>query len=172
MAQSSSAMREPTMDEILTSIREIIEENTAQDKEYLANQKDHHMNKTKAVNDDFQQDQYDSLSVDDAMEALAARIGLALDPELDSFRLKNQQSYSRRVSDNDSHFEIDSLNEKQKFHSKTTDESSFVKNVETIAEEDLRKVLNGWMEKQLPILVEKIVREEVIKALRGYYTSA
>jgi len=107
MAQSSNALREPTMDEILNSIREIIEENTAQANQMPAEQTNlvrqvaaqpvvsqpanrQSLNYTEANSQFAQQPtpqfaqqpnfpQQKPVTVDEAMQALAKRIGLTTD---------------------------------------------------------------------------------------------
>lgn len=85
MAQGSSALREPSMDEILTSIREIIEENTVQAAQ-LSQQSsemeglDRTANMIDGLNNlPSEDDEYGNLSVDEAMRTLAARIGLSME---------------------------------------------------------------------------------------------
>ena len=110
MAQSSNALREPTTDEILTSIREIIEENTGranrQPVERGANVNNRNMTDLKASvadNSDGQQSSSQSpavakplksqtLTVDDAMKALAARIGLNAESSSDNIENRAEQN--------------------------------------------------------------------------------
>lgn len=87
MAQSSNALRNPTTDEILTSIREIIEENTGR----INNHSDEKMsvvrNQAEANRNASTVEEYekqDALTVEDAMQALAARIGLRQANQLNS----------------------------------------------------------------------------------------
>ena len=88
MAQSSNALREqPTTDEILASIREIIEENTGRVNDRTAAKTS--VNNRSAAKATGQQTLnnaqnnaqtgLDDLSVDEAMKVLAARIGLKKD---------------------------------------------------------------------------------------------
>ena len=83
MAQSSNAAKEPTTDEILASIREIIEENTGHvtPRVTAKNQSEirsgAHNDSAPATAQIRPEANTDSLNVDDAMKALAARIGLS-----------------------------------------------------------------------------------------------
>ncbi|MHC5307082.1 DUF2497 domain-containing protein [Bartonella sp. LJL80] len=177
MAQSSSAMREPTMDEILTSIREIIEENTAQAAQLESIQS---AAKVKpSVDHGVNTSLNSSLSVDDAMKALAARIGLSVGIETEQPSKDAEQNAETDI------FGESRLNaassqaiDKTKIVSETTASPSaandigvkkplFLAEAESIAENELRPVLSSWLETQLPTLVEKILREEIAKILSG-----
>lgn len=79
MAQSSNALREPTTDEILASIREIIEENTGRISMQSGDKANDFKKRNEADSSSFSSNNFenrDALTVEDAMRALAARIGL------------------------------------------------------------------------------------------------
>ncbi len=255
MAQSSNALREPTMDEILNSIREIIEENTAQANQMPAEQTNlvrqvaaqpvvsqpanrQSLNYTEANSQFAQQPtpqfaqqpnfpQQKPVTVDEAMQALAKRIGLTTDTTNTSADTANtsafgnaapEQTYREQLSDTDAHSEslqseqsevqhteevvhlfksssthdetvtevektydsvrtdqIDSecksatKNEAQNADVKVTvqnEVSELLEKTETIAEQELRPALATWLDKQLPILVERILREEISKVVK------
>lgn len=262
MAQSSNALREPTMDEILNSIREIIEENTAQANQMPAEQTNlirqvaaqpvvsqpanrQSLNYTEANSQFAQQPtsqfaqqptfpQQKPVTVDEAMQALAKRIGLTTDTTNISADTANisadtantsaasnaapEQTYREQFSDTDAHSEslqseqsevqhteevvhlfksssthdetmtevektydsvrtdqIDSeckaatKNEAQNADVKVTVQnkvSELLEKTETIAEQELRPALATWLDKQLPILVERILREEISKVVK------
>lgn len=247
MAQSSNALREPTMDEILNSIREIIEENTAQANQMPAEQTNlirqvaaqqvvsqpanrQSLNYTEANSQFAQQPtfpQQKPVTVDEAMQALAKRIGLTTDTTNISADTANtsaagnaapEQTYREQFSDTDAHSEslqsepsevqhteevvhlfksssthdetmtevektydpvgtdqIDSefkpatKNEEQNADVKVTAQnqvSELLEKTETIAERELRPALATWLDKQLPILVERILREEISKVVK------
>ena len=248
MAQSSNALREPTMDEILNSIREIIEENTAQANHVPAEQTNlvrqvaaqpvvsqpanrQSLNYTEANSQFAQQPtsqfaqqptfpQQKPVTVDEAMQALAKRIGLTTDTTNTSAAdtAASQHAYSEQFSDPEAHSEslqsepsevqhteevvhlfksssthdetmtevektydpvgtdqIDSefkpatKNEEQNADVKVTVQnqvSELLEKTETIAERELRPALATWLDKQLPILVERILREEISKVVK------
>lgn len=248
MAQSSNALREPTMDEILNSIREIIEENTAQANQMPAEQTNlvrqvaaqpvvsqpanrQSLNYTEANSQFAQQPtsqfaqqpnfpQQKPVTVDEAMQALAKRIGLTTDTTNTSAfgNAAPEQTYREQFSDTDAHSEslqsepsevqhteevvhlfksssthdetvtkvektydsvrtdqIDSecksatKNEAQNADVKVTvqnEVSELLEKTETIAEQELRPALATWLDKQLPILVERILREEISKVVK------
>ena len=253
MAQSSNALREPTMDEILNSIREIIEENTAQANRMPAN----HQNPIRQVpvqpvfsqpanrqpvdyeqtNSQFGQQtssqfaqrssspfvqqpnlsQQKPVTVDEAMQALAKRIGLAADatgaPAANT--AAPQQAFREQFSQADTHSkslqpevqptkEVVHLFKNSSTHDETMTEvqktydsvrtnqidgeweptvknvayntdvkatvhnkvSELLEKTETIAEQELRPALATWLDKQLPVLVERILREEISKVVK------
>lgn len=292
MAYSSNAMREPTMDEILTSIREIIEENTAQSDGATAPQDKTSFESVLEGLGAQEGQKQAPLTVDEAMKALARRIGLSASakaqndesfnkptqnsrflndrnnvfqynsaqPSYDTARsnynpeqsnydsgplsynsassnyTSEQSSYRAAESNYDSEqsnydvgqsnydsvqpnfasaqanydsaqvnyntgrtrynsqrpsfggsfpdsrsfaenkiaeFPVQSIKQSRagRFRAeqpKRADSFSFpfMKNTETIAEEELRPVLTSWLEKQLPTLVEKVLREEIAKVLK------
>lgn len=87
MAQNSNALRNPTTDEILTSIREIIEENTGRINRQAGEKVPAARNHAEANKNPSAAEQYqnrDALTVEDAMQALAARIGLRQADQLNS----------------------------------------------------------------------------------------
>ena len=245
MAQSSNALREPTMDEILNSIREIIEENTAQANHVPAEQTNpvrqvaeqpvvsqpanrQSLDYTETNSQFVQQSssqfaqqpdfpQQKPVTVDEAMQALAKRIGLTTDTTNTSAAdtAASQQAYSEQFSDPEAHSEslqaevqhteevvhlfksssthdetmtevektydsviteqIDSecksatKNEAQNADVKVTVQnkvSELLEKTETIAERELRPALATWLDKQLPVLVERILREEISKVVK------
>lgn len=245
MAQSSNALREPTMDEILNSIREIIEENTAQADHVPAEQTNsvrqvaaqlvvsqpanrQSLDYTETNSQFVQQSssqfaqqpdfpQQKPVTVDEAMQALAKRIGLTTDTTNTSAAdtAASQHAYSEQFSDPEAHSEslqaevqhteevvhlfksssthddtmtevektydpvgtdqIDSefkpatKNEEQNADVKVTAQnqvSELLEKTETIAERELRPALATWLDKQLPVLVERILREEISKVVK------
>ena len=101
MAQSSNALREqPTTDEILASIREIIEENTGRVNDRTAAKTS--MNSRNAVTGqkiiNNTQTGLDDLSVDEAMKVLAARIGLKKDSNQSVADAGAKDAFSNNVS--------------------------------------------------------------------------
>ena len=101
MAQSSNALREqPTTDEILASIREIIEENTGRvDRRAAA--KTSTNNRSAATGRQTlnnTQTGLDDLSVDEAMKVLAARIGLKKDSNQSVADAGAKDAFSNNVS--------------------------------------------------------------------------
>ena len=101
MAQSSNALREqPTTDEILASIREIIEENTGRVNDRTAAKTS--MNSRNAVTGqkitNNTQIGLDDLSVDEAMKVLAARIGLKKDSNQSVADAGAEDAFSNDVS--------------------------------------------------------------------------
>ncbi|MCT6872000.1 MAG: DUF2497 domain-containing protein [Bartonella sp.] len=44
--------------------------------------------------------------------------------------------------------------------------SELLEKTETIAEQELRPALATWLDKQLPVLVERILREEISKVVK------
>ena len=245
MAQSSNALREPTMDEILNSIREIIEENTAQANHVPAEQTNlirqvaaqqvvsqpanrQSLDYTETNSQFVQQSssqfaqqpdfpQQKPVTVDEAMQALAKRIGLTTDTTNTSAAdtAASQHAYNEQFSDPEAHSEslqaevqhteevvhlfksssthdetmtevektydpvgtdqIDSefkpatKNEEQNADVKVTAQnqvSELLEKTETIAERELRPALATWLDKQLPVLVERILREEISKVVK------
>ncbi len=107
MAQSSNALREqPTTDEILASIREIIEENTGRVNDRTAAKTS--VNNRSAAKATGQQTLnnaqnnaqtgLDDLSVDEAMKVLAARIGLKKDSNQSVADAGTKDAFSNDVS--------------------------------------------------------------------------
>ncbi|ALE03662.1 DUF2497 domain-containing protein [Bartonella ancashensis] len=195
MVQSSGALREPSMDEILTSIREIIEENTVQsDQASGAENVLSDVTEKGSFGSYFEDGIYEtSLSVDDAMKTLADRIGLPSDMEDLSF----MQVEDKAEIENDMGAEgsMRELNEK-KMESSPKEKSSvhkvgmysnevnvlqqediishdvelskhLVSSAEKVAEDILRPAVSEWLQDQLPILLEKILREEILKKVRN-----
>ncbi|EJF79443.1 hypothetical protein MCO_01009 [Bartonella sp. DB5-6] len=185
MVQSSSVLREPSMDEILTSIREIIEENAVQP--------NHLLNEDVAANASADrlpvapEDVYDTtLSVDDAMKALADRIGLS--SENQDFSL-TQEKENRVEGNNTVGVDMQKIklsSEEQRSVHKTKEYSdeagvSHLENVvaghvelseycissaEKIAKDVLRPAIAEWLQSKLPVLLENILHEEIVKAIK------
>lgn len=281
MAQSSNALREPTMDEILNSIREIIEENTAQANQVsaapnnrvrqvgtqsvvsqpansqpvsraqtnsrfaqqsnsqlaqqsssqfaqqpnsqLAQQSNSQFaqqpNSQFAQQNDFSQQK--SVTVDDAMQALAKRIGLTTNradtqpTNLAANKAVPQQAYNEQFSQKGTlnkafqpaikpteevvHFFNNSSTQEGRaaeavktYNSVKTNQmnsegrptiqnkeyfadvkvtvqnkvSDLLEKTEAIAGQELRPALATWLDKQLPVLVERILREEISKVVK------
>ena len=305
MAQSSNALREPTMDEILNSIREIIEENTAQANQVSAapNNRVHQVgtqpfvsqpansqpvghaqtnsqfaqqpnsqlaqqsnsqfaqqpnsqlaqqsnsqlaqqpnsqfaqqpnsqlaqqsnsqfaqqpNSQFAQQNDFSQQK--SVTVDDAMQALAKRIGLTTNradtqpTNLAANKAVPQQAYNEQFSqtgtfnkafqpaikptedvvhffNNSSTQERNAAEAVKTYNSVKTNQmnsegrptiqnkeyfadvkvtvqnkvSDLLEKTEAIAGQELRPALATWLDKQLPVLVERILREEISKVVK------
>ncbi|KEG16732.1 DUF2497 domain-containing protein [Bartonella bacilliformis] len=188
MVQSSSALREPSMDEILTSIREIIEEN--------AIQADQISNKVVATNSSSEKSSTvplegldeAALSVDDAIKTLADRIGISSDDEDLSFvHMKN----NAEVENNTKYGTVGLDMQKMKFSSeeqmsvhKTGQDDTrgsqqgdtisdyvgssarFVSSAEKIAEDILRPAIAEWLQRELPVVLERILREEIVKIIK------
>ncbi|OPB33659.1 DUF2497 domain-containing protein [Bartonella taylorii] len=185
MVQSSSVLREPSMDEILTSIREIIEENAVQP--------DHFLNEDVAVNASADRSPvapegvYDTaLSVDDAMKALADRIGLS--SENHDFSL-TQEKENRVEGSNTVGADMQKMkfsSEEQRSVHKTKEYGDEVctlhsenvaaghvelseyciSSAEKIAKDVLRPAIAEWLQSKLPVLLENILREEIVKAIK------
>ena len=281
MAQSSNALREPTMDEILNSIREIIEENTAQANQVsaapnnrvrqvgtqsvvsqpansqpvsraqtnsrfaqqsnsqlaqqsnsqfaqqpnsqLAQQSNSQFaqqaNSQFAQQTDFSQPK--SVTVDDAMQALAKRIGLTTNradtqpTNLAANKAVPPQAYNEQFSQTGTfnkafqpaikpteevvHFFNNSSTQEGRaaeavktYNSVKTNQmnsegrptiqnkeyfadvkvtvqnkvSDLLEKTEVIAGQELRPALATWLDKQLPVLVERILREEISKVVK------
>ncbi|WP_336294836.1 DUF2497 domain-containing protein [Bartonella sp. CB169] len=183
MVQSSSVLREPSMDEILTSIREIIEENASQSSHFLNENVvenasvDHTAIESADVDDT-------TLSVDDAMKALADRIGLS--SENKDFSLKKEKL---EVEDNTVAVDMQKMklsSEEQHTVHKTKEYSDeacvsqpknvsadrvelseyYISSVEKIAKDVLRPAVAEWLQCKLPALLENILREEIVKEIQ------
>lgn len=102
MAQGSNALREPTTDEILTSIREIIEENTGrlnrQSGENVSGVKGREEVNRNVLADQKNENQ-DALTIDDAMRALAARIGLRQTNQVNSANQREEIAGNKEPSE-------------------------------------------------------------------------
>ena len=100
MAQSSNALREqPTTDEILASIREIIEENTGRvDRRAAAKTSTNNRSAAGRQTLNNTQTGLDDLSVDEAMKVLAARIGLKKDSNQSVADAGAKDAFSNNVS--------------------------------------------------------------------------
>ncbi|MET3559872.1 cell pole-organizing protein PopZ [Bartonella japonica] len=185
MVQSSSVLREPSMDEILTSIREIIEENVVQP--------DHFLNDSVAVNTSgnhsevaSEADYNASLSVDDAMKALADRIGLS--SEKQDFSL-TQEKESTEVENNTVGVDMQKMklsSEERRSVHKTKeyrDEACIsqpedmmagrvelseycISSAEKVTKDILRPAIAEWLQSELPVLLENVLREEIIKVIK------
>ncbi|KEG19557.1 DUF2497 domain-containing protein [Bartonella bacilliformis] len=184
MVQSSSALREPSMDEILTSIREIIEEN--------AIQADQVSNKVVMTNSSSEKNSTvplesldeSALSVDDAIKALADRIGIPSDDEDLSFvHMKNNAEVENNTVGLDMQ-KMKFFSEEQMSVHKTGQADThvsqqgntisdcvgssacFVSSAEKIAEDILRPAIAEWLQRELPVVLEKILREEIVKTIK------
>ncbi|WP_455465572.1 DUF2497 domain-containing protein [Bartonella sp. B39] len=185
MVQSSSVLREPSMDEILTSIREIIEENAVQP--------DHFLNEGVAMSDSadhlevVSEGGYDTtLSVDDAMKALADRIGLSsenkdcsltqekedIDTEnntigVDMQRVKLSSEEQHSVHETKEYSDEDSVSQSENMAASRVELSEYcTSSAEKIAKDVLRPAIAEWLQRKLPVLLENILREEIIKAIK------
>ncbi|WP_254474290.1 DUF2497 domain-containing protein [Bartonella sp. B1098] len=185
MVQSSSVLREPSMDEILTSIREIIEENAVQS--------DHFLNEDVAVNasedrlEVASEGFYDTtLSVDDAMKALADRIGLSTEnqerriaQEKEDTALENHtvgvdvQKMKLSSEERNSVYKAKEYEDEiRKSQSETrkagrVELSAYcISSAEKIAKDVLRPAIAEWLQSKLPVLLEDILREEIVKAIK------
>ncbi|EJF75768.1 DUF2497 domain-containing protein [Bartonella alsatica] len=184
MVQSSSVLREPSMDEILTSIREIIEENSVQP--------DHFLNGGVAVNASADhsaaasEGAYDTtLSVDDAMKALADRIGLSSEKQDFSLTQKenieaennavgvDMQKVKLSFEEQSSVHKTKEYSDKAHFSQSENIEVGHVElseycisSAEKIAKDVLRPAVAEWLQGKLPVLLEKILREEIVKAIK------
>ncbi|WP_208435967.1 DUF2497 domain-containing protein [Bartonella phoceensis] len=185
MVQSSSVLREPSMDEILTSIREIIEENAVQS--------DHFLNEGVAVNASADRSTVVSegvcdttLSVDDAMKALADRIGLSSEnQDFSSVQEKEYIEVENNVIGTDvrkmnlSSEEQVSVHKMEEYgdevrvpQSENTASARIelseycISSAEKIAKDILRPAIAEWLRCKLPILLENILREEIVKAIK------
>ncbi|WP_074381239.1 DUF2497 domain-containing protein [Bartonella doshiae] len=184
MVQSSSVLREPSMDEILTSIREIIEENAVQS--------EHFSNEDAVVNASVDRSAvpsegvYDTaLSVDDAMKALADRIGLSSENHDFSLTQEKENTEAENAVSTDMQ-KMKHSSEEQHFVHKTKEHNDemfvsrpesiaagrvelsahCISSAEKIAKDVLRPAIAEWLQSKLPILLEDILREEIVKAIK------
>ncbi|WP_336288290.1 DUF2497 domain-containing protein [Bartonella sp. CB60] len=186
MVQSSSVLREPSMDEILTSIREIIEENAIQP-DHFSNEGVAMDTATESSGLSSSEDIYDTtLSVDDAMRALADRIGLS--SENKDFSLA-QMEKNIETENNTAGMDVQKIKsspEEQRSIHKTNECSDevfvsqsenvtddrvklsayCVSSAEKIAKDVLRPAITEWLQGKLPVLLEDILREEIVKAIK------
>lgn len=185
MVQSSSVLREPSMDEILTSIREIIEENTVQP--------EHFLNDSVAVNAPADhtavapESVYDTtLSVDDAMKALADRIGLSSENQDFSLMQEKEsvEGENNTVCVDMQKGELSSEEQRSVHAAKEYSDEAYVSQAENrtvchmelseyclssaekIAKDVLRPAIAEWLQSKLPVLLEDILREEIVKAIK------
>ncbi|WP_254493020.1 DUF2497 domain-containing protein [Bartonella sp. B1099] len=185
MVQSSSVLREPSMDEILTSIREIIEENAVQS--------DHFLNEDVAVNasedrlEVASEGVYDTtLSVDDAMKALADRIGLSTENQ--GGRIAQEKEDTGGENDtvgvdvqkmklaSEERNSVYKAKEYEDEIRKSPSEAGrtgrvelpayCISSAEKIAKDVLRPAIAEWLQSKLPVLLEDILREEIVKAIK------
>ncbi|WP_332066233.1 DUF2497 domain-containing protein [Bartonella sp. CB189] len=191
MVQSSSVLREPSMDEILTSIREIIEENTVHP-DYLSNESIAANASTESSA--MQSDNVDAatLSVDDAMKALADRIGLSSERQnFSSMQVQENVQVQESAKEKNDTVGRDMQNIKfssgeQRSVHKANEYSGepfvaqpdnmaaggvelsayCVSSAEKIAKDVLRPAIAEWLQCKLPGLLENILREEIVKALK------
>ncbi|EJF82981.1 DUF2497 domain-containing protein [Bartonella rattimassiliensis] len=184
MVQSSSVLREPSMDEILTSIREIIEENAVQS--------DHFFNENVAINTSEDRsevasgDAYDTtLSVDDAMKALADRIGLSSENKGEKIIQEKESTEAENNTVMDvQKMKLSSEERNSVYKAKEYEDdirklqsegggagrvelSAYcISSAEKIAKDVLRPAIAEWLQSKLPILLEDILREEIVKAIK------
>ncbi|MBB5074392.1 cell pole-organizing protein PopZ [Bartonella callosciuri] len=185
MVQSSSVLREPSMDEILTSIREIIEENAVQS--------DHFLNEGVAVNASEDRSAvasetvYDTtLSVDDAMKALADRIGLSSENQDSSLtkEKENTEAENNMIGVDMQKVKLSSDEQRSVYKTKEYNDEARVlqsenmavghvelseyciSSAEKIAKDVLRPAIAEWLQRKLPVLLENILREEIVKAIK------
>lgn len=191
MVQNSSALREPSMDEILTSIREIIEENTIPTDHFFS-EEDVAVNTSKDHSDASEGIYEAPPSVDDAMKALADRLGLPSgNQDFSRTQVQNNLKTEDKTVGEDNTVSIDM--QKMNFTSeeksplretKKCDNEAFksqpksaasdplglsaycISSAEKIAEDVLRPAITEWLQRQLPVLLEKILREEIVKTVR------
>ncbi|AQX18168.1 Cell pole-organizing protein PopZ [Bartonella sp. A1379B] len=182
MVQSSNALHEPSMDEILTSIREIIEENTVQSDNFSGEYGESIAANASAKSSVKPSEGiYDAtLSVDDAMKALADRIGFSaedgISPFKDGARLEDkidmqgmnisseEQNSVHKVKQYDEAF----VSQKRNSSSDCVELSAYVvSSAEKVARDVLRPAIAEWLQCQLPILLEKILREEIVKTVKN-----
>ncbi|WP_026088121.1 DUF2497 domain-containing protein [Bartonella rattaustraliani] len=185
MVQSSSVLREPSMDEILTSIREIIEENGVQP--------DHFLNEDVAVNAfgnrsevASEADYNASLSVDDAMKALADRIGLSSEKQdfslaqekenaegennmvsVDMQKMKPFSEEQHSVHKTKEYRDEARASQSENIMASHVELSEYcISSAEKIAKDVLRPAIAEWLQSKLPVLLENILREEIVKAIK------
>ncbi|WP_142416473.1 DUF2497 domain-containing protein [Bartonella massiliensis] len=180
MVQSSSVLREPSMDEILTSIREIIEENAVQSDQFL--------NEDVVVNasENRLEGVYDTtLSVDDAMKALADRIGLSTENQEGRIaqEKENIEGENNTVGVDAQKMKLSSEEQNSVYKEKEYEDeirksqsdggagrvelSAYcISSAEKIAKDVLRPAIAEWLQSKLPLLLEDILREEIVKAIK------
>ncbi|WP_273755396.1 DUF2497 domain-containing protein [Bartonella sp. MM73XJBT.G] len=185
MVQSSSVLREPSMDEILTSIREIIEENAVQSNHFL--NEDVAVNASEDHSEVASEGIYDTtLSVDDAMKALADRIGLSAEnqgggsaQEKEDTAVENNtvgvdvQKMKLASEERNSVYKAkeyeDEIRKPQSESGRTgrVELSAYcISSAEKIARDVLRPAIAEWLQSKLPVLLEDILREEIVKAIK------
>ncbi|AQX28198.1 MULTISPECIES: DUF2497 domain-containing protein [unclassified Bartonella] len=179
MVQSSNALHEPSMDEILTSIREIIEENSVRSDD-ISSESVAANASTKGSKIPLESVYDGALSVDDAMKALADRIGFSaedrvsslttdtkLEDNIDTGRVKpfsEEHNSIHKVKQYDEAF----MSQKKNTSSDCIELSPYViSSAEKVARDVLRPAIAEWLQCQLPILLEKILREEIIKTVKN-----
>ncbi|WP_019221619.1 DUF2497 domain-containing protein [Bartonella senegalensis] len=188
MVQSSSVLREPSMDEILTSIREIIEENAVHpdyfSKEGFAG------NASKENLEVPSEGVYETtLSVDDAMKALADRIGLSSENHDFSLMQDKEMQGKENIEMENNMAGVDmkktrlSSEEQRSVHRTREYNEPFsqsengdaghvelsaycISSAEKIAKDVLRPAIAEWLQRKLPVLLEDILREEIVKAIK------
>ncbi|WP_273788547.1 MULTISPECIES: DUF2497 domain-containing protein [Bartonella] len=185
MVQSSSVLREPSMDEILTSIREIIEENAVQSDHFL--NEDVAVNASEGRSEAASEGIYDTtLSVDDAMKALADRIGLSsenqggkvtqekedIEAENNTVGMDMQKMKLSSEERNSVYKAKEYEDEIRKSQSEARGDGHVelsaycISSAEKIAKDVLRPAIAEWLQSKLPILLEDILREEIVKAIK------
>lgn len=195
MVQNSGALHEPSVDEILMSIREIIEENSSVRSDHLSNGGT--VKESAAISgfidnsESLEEGVYKmDLSIDDAMKALADRIGLSPEstvssakPTKDDTRTEvNTVSGSMTQKTASSSGENNSVYETKRRESEVLSSQKegivseadrlklsayCVASAEKIAEDVLRPVIAEWLRYQLPSMLKKILREEIVKAIKS-----
>ncbi|MCZ2328621.1 DUF2497 domain-containing protein [Bartonella sp. F02] len=185
MVQSSNALREPSMDEILTSIREIIEENVVQTDRF--SNEGVVVNTSENSSTELSEDTDGAtLSVDDAMKALADRIGLSSEHQDLSLKRVNTnvETENNTVKMDRQNMKLSPTEQFSLHETEKTGERTFtsrqenithdslelsaycISAAEKIAEDVLRPAIAEWLQCQLPIFLERILREEIVKAIK------
>ncbi len=147
ISHNNGAQREQTMEEILASIRKIIQSNEVVTHTAMSHAVDYDEH-DEALDASFKAAQQSALQ-QQASRAVGSVSGL----QAEMARLVSQ-SPQRRVA-----AAFDDLN------------TAFMKSknmpVEGVAEEMLRPMLKDWLDNNLPNLVERLVREEISRIARG-----
>ncbi|ETS14103.1 DUF2497 domain-containing protein [Bartonella quintana] len=185
MVQSSSVLREPSMDEILTSIREIIEENAVHPNNF-SNQ-GVTVNASTECSTGPSEGIYDTtLSVDDAMKALADRIGLSSENQdfplmqdkdnteaenntvgVDMQKIKLSSEEQRSVHKTKEYGDKAFMSQPENITAGHVELSAYcISSAEKIAKDVLRPAIAEWLQCKLPVLFEDILREEIVKAIK------
>ena len=186
MSHSFNTVREPTMDEILVSIREIIEENCAQDEaiEYVQaanNNAQRRMNTREvsvfeegqaALKKSREEGKRDSvkdvneegkaLSVNDAMRVLARRIGLDDHANMEQGTMVEaelkEESYSPKELIGDL-FDTEAI-------SSYMNKEVVMAHLSDTTERVLRPIIVQWLDRNLPQIMDKLLAEELHRAVQ------